>query len=175
MADPLLSSSSENMALANEFDPTKSFPGYRQLLQYGGQLKKLQELIEKHTTELAEAKKAPPGDFQRAHIHQINNVLFRSGYELDQTIEEFKRTLVSCIEELQIDWSRIKSNWIQNDDQIFQLIVMQAKSDFLKLHAKDVQVAQNLCHPCMLWSKKSRSLPPRTFLPEPRRITVLIT
>lgn len=147
MADPLQSTSAESVALANDFDPTKSFPGYRQMLQYGGQLKKLQELIEKHTSELAEAKKAPPGDFQRAHIHQINNVLFRSGYELDQTMEEFKRTLVSCIEELQIDWSRIKSNWIQNEDQIFQLIVIQAKCDFLKLHSKDIQIAQESLPP----------------------------
>lgn len=119
-------------AAQQEQEAGKVFPGYREFVQLKQRGTDLRKRIDALTIELTDARKAPASTAQKVQLHQLNNALHRAGYEFDTVIEDYKQRMIDLVEDASVDWIRAKSNWIQNEDQIFVLQMLQAKCAFLR-------------------------------------------
>jgi len=115
-----------------ESEMGKAFPGFREFVALRNRGSDLQKRIDALTVELKDVRKGAASTEQKVQLHQINNALHRAGYEMDTLVDEYQRRFSELIEDMGIDWKRTKSNWIQNEDQIFILQMLQAKCIFLK-------------------------------------------
>ncbi len=115
-----------------ESETGRAFPGYREFVQVRQRASDLQKRLDALTAELSDARKSPPSTAQKVHLHQLNNSLHRAGYELDTVQEEYRRRLTDLVDDATVDWMRMKSVWIQNEDQIFNLQMLQSKLAFLR-------------------------------------------
>ncbi|HEY8965349.1 MAG TPA: hypothetical protein VIM58_02825, partial [Candidatus Methylacidiphilales bacterium] len=119
-------------AAQQESETGRAFPGYREFVQVRQRAHDLQKRLDGLTAELSDARKSPPSTAQKVHLHQLNNSLHRAGYELDTVQEEYRRRLTDLVDDATVDWMRMKSVWIQNEDQIFNLQMLQSKLSFLR-------------------------------------------
>ncbi len=122
-----------------EQEAGKVFPGYREFVQLKQRAIDLRKRIDALTIELTDARKAPASTAQKVQLHQLNNALHRAGYEFDTVIEDYKQRMIDLVEDASVDWIRAKSNWIQNEDQIFVLQMLQAKCAFLRQGGEQFQ------------------------------------